>query len=63
MISEHYKILRKGKGLTQKDIVEKSGLNRKTVIRFEGGGSVSSENLNKLVDAIGCRLILIEKGI
>lgn len=49
-------------GWTQKQLAEKSGLDRTYISRVESGAiSVGMEVLNKIADALGCEVRLVEK--
>ena len=54
--------LREMYGWTQKQLAEKSGLDRTYISRVESGAiSVGMEVLNKIADALGCDVRLVEK--
>jgi transcriptional regulator with XRE-family HTH domain len=53
-LGEDLQIWRKLRGLTQQQLAERSGVNRATVARLEhGGGGVSTENLMRVMTALG----------
>jgi transcriptional regulator with XRE-family HTH domain len=52
--AEHVQTWRKLAGLTQEQLADRAGLNRKTIARVEqGDGAVSSENLLRIMHALG----------
>lgn len=61
-IGEQIEALRKTIGWTQKQLADKSGLDRTYISRVESGAiSVGMEVLNKIADALGCEVRLVEK--
>lgn len=58
MITEVLKEARKGAGLTQKELAEKSGISFVTINRIEGGSNPRLSVLYKLFDAMGKRLVI-----
>lgn len=61
-IGEQIATLRSIYGWTQKQLADKSGLDRTYISRVEGGAiSVGMEVLNKIADALGCEVRLVEK--
>jgi len=61
-IGEQIEALRKTIGWTQKQLADKSGLDRTYISRVESGSiSVGMEVLNKIADALGCEVRLVEK--
>lgn len=53
-----FEILRRGAGLTQAQLAEKTGVTRQTISRIENGeiGNVSVKTLAKCAEAIGCNI-------
>ncbi len=55
--------LRKGKGLTQACLAQKSNVSRSVIARFETGKTgLSTRNLEKIAKALACRMEDILKG-
>ena len=46
--------LRKEKGMTQKELAEKSGVSLGSIKRFETSGQISLISLTKIAIALGC---------
>lgn len=49
---------RRGKGWSQQDLADRSGVSRPTIARLEGGSSVSYSTVTKLAEALDLRLAL-----
>lgn len=59
---ERLRALRKAKGLTQTELAEKAGVNRKTLWVLEkGNGGVTLYVYSQLLDALGCELRIVPK--
>lgn len=53
-ISENLAVWRKLRGLTQAQLADRAGLGRETIVRLErGDGAVSTENLLRVMRALG----------
>ncbi len=53
-ISENLAVWRKLRGLTQAQLADRAGVARDTIVRLEGGdGAVSTENLLRVLRALG----------
>lgn len=51
---------RKALGLTQSDVATKANISLVTVCRFERGHNVSIDIANKIIKALGCKLVIID---
>jgi DNA-binding XRE family transcriptional regulator len=53
-VSENLAVWRKLRGLTQAQLADRAGVARDTIVRLEGGdGAVSTENLMRVLRALG----------
>ena len=64
MINEQFKQCRKEKGINQSKLSQLSGIARSTIWRFETGKhEIKVSSFEKLVNAIGYKIILIDKNL
>jgi transcriptional regulator with XRE-family HTH domain len=52
-VNEVIRRLREDKGLTQQNIADELGVENGTVIRWEKGGNIKSENLERIAKVLG----------
>ena len=50
--------LRKEFDLKQSDLSDRTGISRNTISKFESGGDIKVSTLVKIVQALGCELII-----
>jgi len=55
-VSERLKEMRKGKGLTQKELAQKAGVSESYICQIENGKMVSLNKLDKLAEVLGCKV-------
>lgn len=60
---QKFREIRKQKKISQEELATKSRVSRSTIIRLEKGGDIKKENLDRLLDVIGCRLSIDDNVI
>jgi len=58
---EFLKAVRKKKGITQNEFAQTIGVSHATLSALENGKSVSTQTLDKALNFLGMRLIIVEK--
>lgn len=62
-ISKQFKNYRKGNNIKQSDLSFKSEVSRATIWRFENGNDINIASFERLLEAMGAKIIIINKDI
>ena len=59
-LGKKFKKFRKTKKISQIELSKRSGVSRHTILRFENGGIIKSNNLESMLDVLDGTLIIID---